>query len=256
MDYYPLQIINLGRNKTASGYSEYAPSPELREFVLCYWFFRRDGIDGDVLVNPDCCADIIFDLAASSIRGFSEITGTFSERFYIPGAGLNACGIRLRPGMMYHLIREGIDALCETTVPASDYRSLGVEHIADHILGKTNREIADFFDSHLAALFSGIRIRESRFLCAQRMFKGFMAGEMPCADLSGKTVDRYFVKYYGLTRKKISSILRFQNSLRHIASCGPCVPEGYYDQPHFIKDFKRYSGLTPSEFGRILSAQK
>ncbi|MGL4370786.1 MAG: DUF6597 domain-containing transcriptional factor, partial [Spirochaetota bacterium] len=242
MDYYPLQIINLGRNRTGSGYSEYMPSPALREHVLCYWFFRRNGIDGDVLVNPDCCADIIFNLDAPSISGFSQITGTFSERFYIPGDGLNACGIRLRPGMMYHLIREGIDTLAETAVSASDYRNLGVEHIAENIPGKTNREIADFFDSHLPSLFSGIRIRESRFQYAQRMFNGFIAGEMSDIDVSGKTLDRYFVKYYGLTRKNISSILRFQNSLRHIAAYGSIVPEGYYDQPHFIKDFKRYSG--------------
>ena len=250
MDYYPLQIINLGRNRTDSGYTEYLPAPALREYVLCYWFFRREGLVGDVLVNPDCCADIIFNLKPSSPDDFALITGTFGSGFHAPGTGICTCGIRLQPGMTYHLIREGVDSLSGGPVPAVSFRSLRIEHVAGRILGRTNREIADFFDSFLPSVFADIVIRESRFVYSRGIFNALVAGDPAALDVSEKTADRYFLKYFGLSRKKVSSILRFQKSIRHIAGGGLSVPEGYYDQSHFIKDFRKYSGLTPLEFAR------
>ena len=250
MQYYPLQIINLGRNGTDSGYTEYLPLPALREYVLCYWFFRREGLAGDVFVNPDCCADIIFNLNPSSPDDFAQITGTFGSGFYAPGTGICTCGIRLQPGVTYHLIREGVDSLSGSAVSAVCCPRLEVEHVASRILGRTNREIADFFDAFLPSVFADIVIRESRFVYSRGIFNALVAGDPAALDVSEKTADRYFLKYFGLSRKKVSSILRFQKSVRHIAGGGLSVPEGYCDQSHFIKDFRKYSGLTPLEFAR------
>ena len=248
MNYYPIQIVNVGRMKETSGYCELPPSDALKEFVMCYWFFKTTDSTADILVNPDCCADIIFNLNSSDISDFSEITGTFSEKFYIPGSSLNACGIRLRPGITYHLIREGIDALSNTSVSALNYQQINCELIADNILGKSDEQIKSFFDSYLLNVFRKIEIRESKFIYSLNLFNSITDNAPADLLVSDKTIDRYFIKYFGMTRKKISSVLRFQNSLKHIINYGNILPEGYCDQPHFIKDFKRCAGMTPADF--------
>jgi AraC-like DNA-binding protein len=68
-----------------------------------------------------------------------------------------------------------------------------------------------------------------------------------------KQFERTFSKYVGINPKKFASIIRFQNviqmnskgkrSLSQIA-----VDSGYYDQSHFIHDFKNLTGLTPKAF--------
>jgi len=253
MNYFPIQIVNVGRMRESSGYCELPPSDALKDFIMCYWFFDTIDSSGDILVNPDCCADIIFNLKARDIDDFSEITGTFSDKFYIPGSGIKACGIRLKPGITYHLIREGIDSLSNTSVSSLNYPQINCEFIAENILEKTRRQIKDFFDSYLSFIFRKIEIRESKFIYSLNVFNSIADNGSKDLLISDKTMDRYFMKYFGLSRKKISSVLRFQNSLRQIINYGNILPEGYYDQPHFIKDFKRCAGMTPGDFLKSIS---
>ena len=75
--------------------------------------------------------------------------------------------------------------------------------------------------------------------------------------LSQRQLRRYFEFYVGDTAKTFSKVVRFQNilnakpstqSLRHNKIF---FDLGYYDQAHFIKEFKNFYGVTPSKaFGR------
>ena len=68
-----------------------------------------------------------------------------------------------------------------------------------------------------------------------------------------KQFERTFVKYVGVNPKKFASIIRLQNVLqinskdkRTLSQIA--VDNGYYDQSHFIHDFKSLTGLTPKAF--------
>lgn len=68
-----------------------------------------------------------------------------------------------------------------------------------------------------------------------------------------KQFERTFSKYVGVNPKKFASIIRFQNVLqinskdkRTLSQIA--VDNGYYDQSHFIHDFKSLTGLTPKAF--------
>jgi AraC-like DNA-binding protein len=75
---------------------------------------------------------------------------------------------------------------------------------------------------------------------------------------SSKQTQRIFLANYGLTPKMILSVLRFQKCLQILTS-GKAVPSdvlnlvNFYDQAHFINDFKRNIGLTPFELVRKYS---
>ncbi len=75
-----------------------------------------------------------------------------------------------------------------------------------------------------------------------------------CLYTTPKTLERKFSKYLGKTTKQLIKLIRFQETL-HDISVNKSVNltdyayrNGYFDQSHFIHDFKSYTGYTPKEF--------
>jgi hypothetical protein len=79
-------------------------------------------------------------------------------------------------------------------------------------------------------------------------------GEPNRIDLSSRQVRRLFLRYLGIPPNLASRIFRYQKALRvlnaHPEDClaGLAIDQGYFDQSHFIKEFKRFQGETPTEF--------
>lgn len=74
------------------------------------------------------------------------------------------------------------------------------------------------------------------------------------ANMSPRTLQRKMTNTLGVGAKSFSKVVRFKQVLSFISE----HPEydwqdvlyrcGYYDQAHFIKDFKKYTGRTPGAF--------
>ena len=73
---------------------------------------------------------------------------------------------------------------------------------------------------------------------------------------SPKHCIRIFSDHVGVTPKRFLRIIRFQRAIREIESkgdvswAGLAYDCGYYDQAHFIADFRSFSGFTPLEYMR------
>jgi len=71
-------------------------------------------------------------------------------------------------------------------------------------------------------------------------------------SVTTKTLERRFAGLIGFTPKRFAGLVRFQHILSDIGdynSLTQCAyRHGYFDQAHFIKDFKTFSGYTPGEF--------
>ena len=60
----------------------------------------------------------------------------------------------------------------------------------------------------------------------------------------------------GTSPKKFASIIRFNAVLEDISTTKSlseiCYENHFFDQAHFIKDFKQFTGETPEKFKRFL----
>ncbi len=84
--------------------------------------------------------------------------------------------------------------------------------------------------------------------------------QMSIEDISNKVgySQKHLIKLFkdnvGLTPKGFLKIIRFQKAIEEIAAAkeinwaGIAYESGYYDQAHFINDFKVFSGFTPQEY--------
>jgi AraC-like DNA-binding protein len=85
---------------------------------------------------------------------------------------------------------------------------------------------------------------------------GALSRDLSC---SRKTLIQRFHAQIGLSPKAVAGILRFAHAVERIRSADDeeswadlAVACGYYDQAHFNRDFRRYSGRTPREFQAAL----
>ncbi len=75
-----------------------------------------------------------------------------------------------------------------------------------------------------------------------------------CLSITSKTLERKFSQYLGKTTKQVIKLMRFQEVLNDFSKNKDLIlterayNNGYFDQSHFIHDFKTYSGYTPKEF--------
>jgi AraC-like DNA-binding protein len=85
-------------------------------------------------------------------------------------------------------------------------------------------------------------------------------GQLSVEELSRQTnvnrrqLERKFSSAIGLSPKQLSKTIRLQTTLKTLLSkkvtslTTLAYENEYYDQAHFIKDFKEFTGITPKEF--------
>ncbi len=75
-------------------------------------------------------------------------------------------------------------------------------------------------------------------------------------SISQSPFEKRFRKLVGITPKKFSTIVRFNAVLENLSGTKSlteiCYENNFFDQAHFISDFKRFTGATPEEFKRFL----
>ena len=74
------------------------------------------------------------------------------------------------------------------------------------------------------------------------------------SSLNRRVLSRKFSSTVGLSPKQLSKIIRLQSSLKSLLNkdvsklTDLAYENGYFDQSHFIKDFKIFTGVTPKDF--------
>ncbi len=240
-------------------YTELTPESALTEFIYCYWRLKSWDVTSPFTyrVIPDGCIDIFFDLNNvndSSVMGCSTSYSSFDL-----GLSFDYIGIRFMPAAFTYLFK--IDASLLTN---KDERLGSVVPIVSKQLSVLLEGVRDFqsikkiFDHYFLK-----KIEEQKFSVDHRLhhailriFKTHGALHLESeidTGLSPRQLRRLFDFYVGTSPKMFCKIIRFQYFFQLLTSShGPgynklLYDAGYYDQPHFVKDFKSFFGLTPSE---------
>jgi AraC-like DNA-binding protein len=71
------------------------------------------------------------------------------------------------------------------------------------------------------------------------------------SGLSERYIQKLFLSNIGIGPAAFTSVLRFNKSLQLVLNTTQSLTEiaydcGYYDQAHFIKEFRKFTGITPS----------
>lgn len=78
-------------------------------------------------------------------------------------------------------------------------------------------------------------------------------------NVERKTLERAFMNFHGITPKVYSQIIRFNTAVQLINKDFNLTEIShnldYFDQSHFIKEFKKFSGYTPTTFKETIEIE-
>ncbi|SEQ98602.1 AraC family transcriptional regulator [Pedobacter rhizosphaerae] len=245
-------------------YQEVAPDISLQPYIYCYWQLQTHQVLAEPFIYrvvADGCIDIFFELhhpQENFIMGFCK---KFTE--FPLESTFNYIGIRFLPSMFPQLFNINARDLSNRFVELNLVLPQVAQFIAQHFSPAQNLQaIKTSLDTYFCKHLSGITLNyDNRLYHAIDIILKQMGVIDIEQDLdtgvSSRQLRRLFEFYIGDTPKTFSQVVRFQNILRAKPSTQSLKQNklfyqaGYYDQAHFIKEFKHFYGVTPSKaFGR------
>lgn len=245
------------------------PAPALAAFVEHYWFVSPDGAPADLRVDVfvDARADLIFTFGAPYVR--EVIGGGATEHArsnldaqrtvpirIVQRGDVRLVGVRFRLGGLGAFVRGPLRPLTNLTPPPA--HALGPEAEALEAALRSTTDVAE--QARLLDAFFLSRVEQGGSYAAfSRALRALVASEGTAsvedlartAAMSGRQVARLFARHLGIPPKTVGRVLRVQKTLRalmrdpgrSLAEIG--LEAGYFDQAHFIKDFRRMTGGVP-----------
>lgn len=212
-------------------------------------------------VVADGCIDIYFELndpANNWVMGFCKKYTEFPLE-----NSFHYVGVRFLPTMFPQLFKVDASTLSNRYEELNAVLPETASFIRQHFhQDMSTAEMASSFDGWFMKLISTVKLDEDNRLYEAiglilRQYGVLNTESGLGTGLSPRQLRRLFEFYIGDTPKTFSKVVRFQNILRAKPSTQSLrknklfFDAGYYDQAHFIKEFRNFYGVTPSKaFGR------
>ena len=225
------------------------PAPALSAFVESFWqLHNASDTDKEIVIVPDGRIDLTFSRSAT-------------EAFHVTRSGLETCPVQVV------LPAKTLIYAISFKLPATEYifqSSIAAilnsaERLPADFWGFGANDLSDFeaFSKKASDKIASLLVKETD----ERKMKLFdlmysSNGSMTVKELSksvywsSRQIARYFTEQFGLPPKAYCNIIRFRASLEHLAADKFFPDLSFADQSHFIREIKKFSGVSPKELKR------
>lgn len=253
-------------------HQEYLPPEELQDSIKCFWYNRSEHqLElSSFEVLPDGYAEIIFyfgELYDAELKPLPSpfMVGLLNQPIrYMTKNRLEVIAIRCFPWTVFDLLGLPSNAskLAVFEHPLSTLQQPLQKCIQEGKIEDAMALLKAYFLSIHAQLSPDTMLYKAGI--AMRKAKGIMpvAQIAEAAHATVRTLERKFKHSSGFTVKDVTSIMRFEQVRNQLwlypesNIAGLAHDLGYTDQAHLIREFKRYSGTTPSTFAKNIKKEK
>ena len=239
----------------------YAPAPPLSDFVALLWSYEANVLPHPKeRLLPTGTVELVIDLRPDTLGGGAVVCGAHSEFFEIDTAvETSVIGVHFRPGGAFPFFSPPAGEMHNLHVGLDDLWGAEAARLRERLLAATTAD-ARFRILESALLARCVRpLQRHRAVAgALHAFAGPSAPTVADACAHSGLSQRRFIELFkgevGLTPKLFCRVRRFQEIVRIAHSSADvdwsrtALACGYYDQAHFIHDFRAFSGLTPTEY--------
>lgn len=235
----------------------YTPSGELTRWVQHFWIESWD-LQGDASqtreVLPHPCVHLAFALGRSRIYGVQQ------RRFVRELKGTDRIlGIKFRPGAFYPFLGSPVSTITDTAFPAEQLFADAMEAETEVLACSEDREMVE-----MASRFLGTHLPPPDPVVEQACSVVATIANDPDitrvehvierCGIQDRALQRMFRRYIGASPRWLIKRYRVYEALTELGSgrrgewASLAQDLGYYDQAHFINDFKRLVGRSPTEY--------
>nr|WP_237028599.1 helix-turn-helix domain-containing protein [Pedobacter steynii] len=239
--------------------------------MICTMDCEEDADTHHIRVLPDTCVELFLNYTSKPV---AMIDNEFHNRSIITSRMSRPMDVQMRkgagclavcfyPGMASQFFRVSMQVLTDTTVALSDVWSGMAAELEDQLASLcTNEARVETVQKYLVQQLASDKHDLQVAFCMKqaRLSGGSIAVGKLSAEIgmSQRQLSRRFQENIGLSPKAYLRVFRFVQSLQHlkkyplISLTEVAYQSGYYDQAHFIHDYRVYTGHSPSE---VLDAQ-
>lgn len=254
-------------------YKEYRPPKEIAHLVECFWtntLYPEDFQQDYDYIIPDGSADAIFMLNGNYLRN-DEINQSkslidscsfvtpFQHAVKVYQEPFTTClVIRFKPEAIQLLTGTCLGDFDQPVYPLQEIMPELAELAMDQII--KNSPASDLVSS-LAHWLSSRPTKPvtneliSHFIQKTIQKRGMIRIKSFCDELEvhKSTLEKNFKQSTGYTPKEYARVIRFNFLLNRVLFSPMNLTEnsyemGYFDQSHMIRDFKKMTGTTPTDF--------
>lgn len=253
------------------------PQHELTPYITKFWVFENDNglVNHGTLIAPNAKAKIIIpykntltttdnkqtamckegDICFIGIRDVPVTLGS-------PQGASGSIGIELTTDGAHRFIKVPMYELTNTLFSFSELYGREAKELLEKMHDEENPKqkiklIQEFLFHQLIG-----ENKNNSIINYSVNFISSLHGLVSIKELERKTgyskryLDMLFKNHLGISPKTFATIQRFQHFYKNISndnafSSSTNIYELYYDQSHFIKEFKRYTGFTPSQYSSL-----
>lgn len=253
-------------------YREYKPCKLLSGFVECYWTALADKPpfrEQESLI-PDGTIELMFNFGDNYsqikngqkkiVKG-SHIIGIRKHTLKISQTDKqNFFSVRFKLGGIYPLINIPIYDIANEFLELDLLRNNNFNELEEKLYeaGTASKRI-EIMETYLLRKIYNKSYEAYNFVdaCKKFLLRNPSLDIKTLADKFGtnyKNLERKFQKVIGLTPSELLKIRRFNNAVFSMYSCkynsltDIAYKCGYFDQSHFIREFKQLTAFSPKEF--------
>ncbi len=227
-------------------YKEIKPNGFLQHFIQCFWNYETSDKPIQHTILPDGHFDLIAEFE-NTILTTVKLTGiwTTPKHLDIP-QNKTYIAIRFKLLAAEYLFQREIKSILDTSQELpfnfwniNNYQYNEFENFVKNTTSHIENSIKQFneIDKRKLQLFDLIYHDDTKTVTELS----------EKSNWSSRQINRYFSTQFGFSLKEFLKIVRFKSSYEQLSE-GKLYPENdYFDQAHFIKEVKKYAGVTPKE---------
>jgi len=235
----------------------YFPDAEIADLVEQFWLvdWRLENGKEHIQQNlPDPNFHLVFENGRAKLIG--PVSKVYSYKMTAEG---QIFAVKFKAGALAELLTEPMTHFVDQEREAAEYFGAEVNELAS-VLQKpaSDGEVVDKIHAFLTpfvrkATTQRQAVEQQLSLIKQNAEITKVEQLAKHANTSVRTLQRNFIKYFGLTPKWLIRKYRLHQALTKLESEEVDIAEvveslGYTDQPHLIRDFKEILGVTPNYY--------
>lgn len=255
-------------------YQTYQPHPDLESLVKCYWTLEvpADSAAEKQRIVPDGCLELIFMLGDDIMRYTSDydfviqprafVVGQLTEPFVIQPTGYVHCfGVRFYPFGFSNFVTAPLINLANKETPIE--KLFGTQ-VADQLEQKIVAAEGTAERIELVSNFLMEKLQSQTTIdhVVRSTVDVMLAtkGNTPVSAfveddrVQRRNLERKFAKQIGISPKQLGKVIRLQSALKLMLNQRSesltriAYEAEYFDQAHFNRDFKEFTGINPKDF--------
>lgn len=251
-------------------YREYKPNKFLSQFIECFWSAKADQPpfrEQESLI-PDGTVELMFNFGddyaqinengRDIIKG-SHVIGIRKQSLFISQTHRqNFFSIRFRPGGTFPFFKIPAYIFTNTFSSLDELLSKEYKELEERLAEtENNQRRVEITERYLLQQLHTCNDYPFVKACTVELFRNsstkvnHLAAEF---NTTYKTIERKFKQVIGLTPVELLKVKRFNKAVHAMYSCQynslseVAVACGYYDQSHFIREFKQLTRYSPRQF--------